>query len=151
LQIDHLLWRIFGVDHQEEHVLVNKVIVSLFATEALTPELDRGIRVEVVIARHEEERHVELFQVFVNLLPHRSEIIFIFTIALDQIASVHNELRLQQVHHLHRLGEDTGPGPAGVVGNDRELELVGIVLEVEMGVWLGIVVDVECIRFLSHC
>jgi hypothetical protein len=39
--------------------------------------------------------------------------------------------------------EDTGSSSTGVVGHDRELELVGVVLEVEMGEGLGILVDME--------
>ncbi len=150
LQSGRCLWRVFGVDHQEEHVLVDKVIVSPFVTEALAPNLDGGIRVEIVIARQEEKRHFELSQVFVNLLPPGSHLLFILAVALNQIASVHNELRVQQVRHLRRLGEDTGPCTAGVVGNDRELELVGIVLEIEMGVRFRVLVDAKCICFFVH-
>jgi len=48
-----------------------------------------------------------------------------------------------------RGGQDTGPWPAGVVGYDRELELIGIVLEVEMGIGFGMLVNLELLHFWS--
>jgi hypothetical protein len=60
---------------------------------------------------------------------------------LDEVAEARDELGLHQVHHVHGRREDTRPSTAGVVDTDREPEVIGVVLEVEVRVGLESLCD----------
>jgi hypothetical protein len=93
-----------------------------------------------MIAWQEKEGHIELCQVVVDFLPPGAvrilvrRFIVLIVVSLDEIAEAGNELWLQQVDHLQRRFQDTGSASTGVVGYKRELELIGVVLEIEMGI-----------------
>jgi len=54
-------------------------------------------------------------------------------VAFDEIADANDKLGLQQVELLDRLAEDAGTMAAGAITDDGEAEVVGIIVEAQVG------------------
>ena len=84
-----------------------------------------------MVAGHVEERHLQFFDVTVELLPLRFELFVRLLAAFDQIADRQHELRLQQVEPSDGLREHLGPMAARSVADDGKLELGRVVVRLE--------------------
>src|SRR5205085_3574685 len=86
---------------------------------------------DVVVAGDVEERHFQLGNPAVELLPALVDLVDVVA-ALDQVADGDDEFGLEDVQLIDRLLEHTGPRPAGAVGDDGEAESLGVVVEFEV-------------------
>ena len=86
---------------------------------------------DVVIAGGTEERHVELRQHRVHVIPLSTKLRLVVTVPFDEVAHIDHELRLQEVELIH--GQFEGAlrvGTPGTVTDDDELELFRVVLKI---------------------
>ena len=125
----HAVRRVLGAEAHEERVLVDEVVIALAVASIVNG--GSGFVGAVVVAGDVEERRLELLHVAIELIPLLVEHVFLERVALDQVADRHDERRLQQVDLLHGAGEDFVAMAAGAVGDDREVELIRIVIQVE--------------------
>ena len=81
----------------------------------------------IVIARRPEKRHLQAIEHAVRRIPLDVQLGFFNAIALYQIADIDHELRLQQIELADR--DLKGARTSGAVTDDRELEVVRMVIE----------------------
>src|SRR5436190_4178940 len=86
-----------------------------------------------MIARHVEERGFKFAGVALDLVPLLVDLGLVLRVAFDQVADAHDELRLKQVELVDALLEHALPMSSRSIADDGELEMVGIILELEMG------------------
>jgi len=108
------------IQHDEQRALVLERII--IRSEALFPDLRHGFVRVVVIARHIEERRIELRHPAVKLVPFRLDLRAVVGIALDQVADADREGGLEQVHLVHRRVKHPRTRAAGIVGDHDEME-----------------------------
>src|SRR5262245_52773553 len=75
-----------------------------------------------MIAGDEEERHLQLFHLAVDVVPGASQLAFILGIALDQIADRQDESGLQEIEPRDSAAEDTAAMAARAVADHGEVE-----------------------------
>src|SRR5262249_34889916 len=73
-----------------------------------------------------------------ELVPLSVELRRIFGVALDEIADTHHELGLQEIELADRVLENARSMPPCTISDDRELELIGRVVEIEVRPWVGL-------------
>ena len=130
LRGDRVRRRLLGIEADEQHVAVDKVVVG--AVEALLPDLSHHRVADIVVPRQVEEGHIEFVHEADELVPFAVEDISVFGVPLDQIAHGHDELRLQQVDLAHGVWEDAGTVSSGAIGDDGELEILRVVYQIQM-------------------
>jgi len=128
---------IVRADRQEQNVLVQEVVIA--PAETFLPDAAfHGIG-EIVIARHVEERHVQLRRVGLKLLPLIRERAGVLRVPFDEVADGNDERRLEQVDLLDGLREDARAMSAGAVADDDEVERLWRVVEAEVGPRIALV------------
>ena len=119
--------RVFRVQHQEQRVFVEKLVVR--PAELGLPRLQHLGVGQVVVARGVEEGHVQLRQLRLELRPFNRDLGGIFGIPLDQVPHRHHEFGLQQVQLANCLRENSRPTPPRPVRHHRELKVAGRAIE----------------------
>ena len=94
-----------------------------------------------MVARRVEERHPQRLGETRELFPLLFQRRAILRVALDKIANADHEFRPEQVQFRDSKGEHAGTSAACTVGEDRELEFLGPVLEPQMGPRLRLGLD----------
>ena len=122
-----------GVEHDEHGILVFEgvpqraevhfvvaLVLTLRARAFPSP-------VDVVVARHGEPGHEQLIHGVLEL-DHLGHPLGRLVVAIDQVADSHHEIRLDEVHILHSIGEHRDPrgGSTGPISEDGKHE--GILL-----------------------
>lgn len=116
--------RILGVQRQEQHVAVAKMVVV--TPEPLPPHRPHRLVAHVVVADDVEVRHLQLSDRVGDLLPLARQFGTILRIPFDMVADTQHEIGLQQVDLLHRPLEHAGPMPAGTIADDHEAKRCGV-------------------------
>jgi len=118
---------VLGVQHQEQGVAVDKVVIPLAV--ALIPDVPLNRVDQVVVAAGAEDGRAGAPGARVEGIPLAGELRAVLAAALDQVADAQDQLGAQQAQLLDGDLEDVRPLAAGQVGEDREGELVGAVVE----------------------
>ena len=117
------------IQHEEQHVLVDEPVVG--GSETRLPGFRHGGVAHVVVAGGVEERHFELIDEALDLVPLAVKLRLVLGVALDQVSDANHEGGFEEVDLRHRGGENAGSSAARAVADDDEVELVIRVVGVE--------------------
>jgi hypothetical protein len=147
LEVGHLLVadaggrRVLGIEADEQDVSVVEVIVGW--AEALLPYMGPDLIGDIVVAGEIEEGHAQFVDERVKFVPFAIELVLVFGITFDEVADGEDELGLEEVELFDGAGEDAWSMVAGSVGEDGELEIIGIIVQVQMCPGIGFSGDVD--------
>jgi hypothetical protein len=114
-----------AVEHEEQHVLVDEVVVG--APEAAHPVGGHRRVGVVVVSGHAEERHREARDDRVELGPLRGHLGRIARLALDQVPHAHHERGVDPLDRVDGCLEHAVAVSARAVAHDDEREVARVV------------------------